>query len=544
MAIYRPEMRLVLHVPYYGQTALDDIQTRNDETIQIDVRVNKCTFERNNHLEADTLSVEGEWVDVGVDPRWLKNAVCQFYIGDTYNGKPLVSDSNLRFTGILIRARRTSNADSGFSVSMEFHDYTTLFLNTKPFPTDGVPMFSDSLKKAWERVCDYTGWYDPDKDVVLSSVALLRHNITFIGETGEGGQKISGDTPLTGTVPGRFTKNFARLQPKEGASAWDVWQYTCGILGLTTFIDRDQCIVTESSQFYRNQGAPIAIWGKNITEMDESIQAHIANRGIRLVSFDQESGKSIEAFYPPPGDQRIKVKRAHAKSKHYTPEELQSAQYDTFEYYSVQNLAQLEAVAASAYNEYSRQEIEGSFKTGEMFLPTKQSVSDGESESDLKDILDLRAGQAIVVEIDPFSKERLLVQFDNDQDRIEYLKSVGYSEDISRLIVGNAKSFDSLNSEFHVYKTIVSLDADRYEAQIHYKNQIDIRGYTKDPVKRTTPDVIAPDETETTYQSDGKNQSVVKIATVNKKTKTITLEPVTITRKSNDVIVLDTVEIK
>lgn len=469
MKYYRPEMKLILSVPYFGKTAREDHQTKGQDRVDgIEVLVRKATLERNNHLEADTLSVDVEWMDAGVDPRWMKNAMAAFYMGDTYGGKELLTDDNLRFTGVLVNCRRTGNYDSGFSVSMNFHDYTTLFINTKPFPSAGIPHIDDTIITAWHRICDYTGWYDPATESVTSSVKLLRDNIAVLGIL---------DVKFSNALPKRFTEfPGGQLQPKEGSSAWDVWQYAIGTLGLTSFIDRNSCIVLPSQQYYKKTDAPIAIWGKNVYEMDESINAHTSNKGIRLVSFDHSKGEIIESFYPPPGDPRIKVKRAHAKSKHYTPSEIQSAQYETLEYYLAQTQGQLDAIAEAAYNEWARQEIEGSFKTGEMWIESKTD------SSQLLDLLSFRHGQSIFVEIDEEDKEKLKNQFKNPKDRINYLVDRGYSEKIAELIVGNLEAFDTLTSEFHINKIVASLDESKYECIVHFKNQINPKGYTEDPV--------------------------------------------------------------
>lgn len=475
-AHYRPRMMLKLHVPTFGSIQQKDIQSRSNKPITILVRCKKATFERNDHLTADSLSVDVEWTDSGVDPRFLKNATCSFFMADTTESEEIVTDENLRFTGILTRARRSANGNSGFDVSLEFHDYTALFLECKPFPTAGVANFTDTLKQAWNKLCDKTGYYDPALDDVRSSVGMFKDRIEFYG--------VDGNISLESVVPGRFPKVGAKLQPKEGASSWDVWQYTVGILGLTSFIDRDRCIVTTSTELFDKKRTPVAVWGRNIYEADEMVHAHVANKGIRLVSFEQETGKVLESFYPPPGDQRIKVKRAHARSKHYTPDEIQSAQYETMEYFIVQDQATLDKVAEYAYNEWSRQEIEGSFKTAEMWMPT-HADDPGAVHKDTtgwRNMLALRAGTGVRVLIDPLDKQFLKNQIQSEEDRIIYLQDRGYSGDIAYLIVKNLDGYESLNSVFHVYKSIVTFDEHGFNVQVHYRNQIDISGYTKEPI--------------------------------------------------------------
>jgi len=474
MPIYRPRMTAVLEVPTFGSTRMKDEQAAGTETTLVPVEVKAATWERNDHLTADTLVLEVEWMDAGIDPRFLKNATVDFWLGDIRSQDTLQTAKHHRFKGVCTKARRQLRSDHGADVVLEFSDYTSLFLANKPLPVDGVPSYDQTLQEAWERICDFTGWYDENApNGVHSNVKNLRDRLRFKDFS-------LASAKLGDVVPGRFSKAGVKLSIKNDDNSWGVWQYCMGILGLISYIDGDECIVASTTEFWSRSTAPRFIWGKNIIDLNEQINTSISNKGIRLVSYSTLENKVLEAFYPPPGDKRIHVKRNVAKKKTYKADQIQSDQYITYEYHGIQVQQALDNVAKAAYLEFSRQEIEGSFTTSEMFLPHKETTFklSGSDERGL-DVLTLRAGDAIGVEIDEKSKQLLGNMSSAEQDI--YLARRGYSPQIGELIKKNMSALSSLEPVFHITRTVTRIEPDKFEVEIHYHNLVDLKGHSVDP---------------------------------------------------------------
>lgn len=451
------------------QTLLQIDVPKEDKFVVLHPRVIEAKWTRNNHLIADELTVTIGWKEGGVDPRTVKNARCGFWMWDS-NREDFDREKHLRFTGIGKKVHRRLS-DQGWVVDITFHDYTTLFINNKPMKSSGMPSYSDTLRQIWERICDNTGWQDPNTDRIISSVAALKPNLIFKDELAIKGWE---ERTLGEIVPKRFHA-IAKPQPKSGASSWDVWQWCVCCLGLISYIDRDTCVITDTTEHYSAEDAALAIYGDNIHSLEESVDTDITLKGILLKSFDPLTGRVLEAFYPPPGDERLKARRAAVGKRSeegatVTANE-QSADYEEFNRYDITDQAALDRAAREAYEERARQEIEGSFKTAEVTLYTKTG--------DPVDIFDLRAGDAIRVELRPGLRDLLenvaktSTWGDGSAVQIQYLVSeLGYDEDVAELIVANMKDREIRSSVFHVKSIEVDYGPDKFEVDVKYHNLI------------------------------------------------------------------------
>lgn len=455
-----------MHVPVTSATRAGAGEGRSN-TVALNVRVRSATLEMNDHNHADTLTITAEWKDTGIDPRFLKNGTVEFWLGEAdANGVFTPSERNFRFLGIVNRVKRIAKAEQSMTVEIEFHDYTALFIQQKPFSSAGVPAYSDTLADAWKQICDHTGPFGPDGKV-QSSVEVLRDRLEFRGQLAG---KDLGSMVLGQAVSARFA-NLKKVATKTNTDAWAVWSQCVGSLGLITFIDRDKCIVTTSTEHYTSETAPRLIWGKNIAEIEESTASTFSDKGVAITSFDPVTGTTIEAFYPPPDDERINRKRISAAKKHAAPPRppTNSDRYDFFEYNGVTNPDILAEIARRAWDERSRQELEGSLRTYEMAV-------DGEDGGRV-DLLEIRAGDVVRVELDP-TDSGALTSIPSETARVRYLTDRGYSDDVATLIARNAPALESLERKYHAKRVRVELeveeDGGKFEVTIDFHNRIKV----------------------------------------------------------------------
>lgn len=449
--IYKPRAELTLSIPKFGSRT---------EFITLNPRVIAAKWTRNNHLVADELTVKIGWKESGVDPRVMKYARCGFALWDAIaDGENPNPEAVLRFTGIAHKAKRHL-AENGWEVEIDFLDYTSMFIGMKPFPTSGMPEWSDTLDSAWKKICDHTGFKDPATGKIVSSVEALRDGLTLLVPSLEG--KTLGEV-----VADRFHA-VSKPTPPLNSDAWAVWQYVICSLGLISYIDKNLCIVTDTTEHYLPENAPKLIYGENILEFEEESDSGITNKGVLLKSFDPLKGRVIEAAYPPPGDDRLRTRRAVAnraakEGREPTLNEL-SADYEEFNSFDVTDQAALERKAEKVYEERKRQEIRGKIKTREMVLfnPAGDTVS----------TLDLSAGDAIVVGIDQDTKDALSAIGDPNA-RIQYLvERCGYEENLARLIVEASESTQLKSPVFHIKTLAVDLQPESFDIDIDYHNLI------------------------------------------------------------------------
>lgn len=448
MPLYKPTMYAEVEAPVFGS---------RDDVFTFPIRVRSATIVSNDHNHADELEIEAAWSDAGIDPRFIRDANVKLYLGDAASGETMP----LRFVGIA-RSVERSSSDGGSSVSIRAQDFTALFLDAKPYPSDAAPRFSDSLVDAWRKVCDSTGVRSLQTGKIVSTVERLREQIEFRGGV-DRGQKIGYG------LPPRIAK-LGRVVPKSGADAWAVWQQTVSNLGLVTWMEFDKVVVSTSVDAYADNpdGVPVVVWGKNILEIKESSLAGYAAKGVGVMSFDAQTGRTIEAVYPDPSDPRVRRARATAARKSgMSASTAKSDNYEWFEYHGSISPERLQDIARRTWEERSRQEIEGSFSTAEMRVET--------SDRREFDMLKLRSGDSVRIDIDSSIDRGVFAALSEDY-RVGYLMERGYAEGVAKLLAKNAKELLRLGTTYKAKEVRTKLetseDGGTFAIDVSFYNRI------------------------------------------------------------------------
>jgi len=458
MPTYRPRMAASLVVPVMGTRAERIEQAASSEAIQLLVNPKRIRISRNDHNHADECEVTLDWTELGVDPRMLDHGVLAAYIENADDsGIWNAGRHNCRFIGIIEHIDRSGDLDSPMQVSLKALDYTKLFLSAKPFGSSGIPDYSQTLQDAWRRVCEQT----PGAEILADRLVLD----IGIGETTV--------TTLGAAVAERFRK-LGKVPTHPDTDAWAVWQQCVGMLGLISYIDLDECYVTTATNLYTEGDAPRLVWGRNITSLKESRASQVAGKGIGLTSFDPLTGTTLEAYYPPIGDPRINRKRAKAtKVNEAALRKAEDREYLSFPGVSQQDV--LEKIAQRVWEERSRQELEGSARTVEMWTERVNSKKQF-------DLLDLRAGDSVRIEFDPQDKQ-ILTRLPTRGAQLRFLTQRGYSDDTAKLIVANIDEFARLEPTFLTKDVSIELEVDgdggSFGIEINFINRIQVSGDTE-----------------------------------------------------------------
>lgn len=451
MPLYRPRVAVDLDVPVLGTREQRLQQDKSDEVIRVPVPVRSAKLESNDFNHADTCSVTVDWHDTALDPRMLSDAVLRLYIGnaDDYgNFQP--SAANCRFIGHLRNPARKNSSDGPATLTLEAIDYTGLFLDAKPFGSKGIPEYSLNLEEAWRKICSQT----PGADALADRLLLLG---------------VDSPPKLATAVAARFA-NLGKVPTHPKTDAWAVWLQCCGMLGLLTYIDKDQCIVTPATNYYTEQNPPRLIWGHNIRELEESRQTIQTGSGIGVTSFDPITGKTIEALWPPEGDPRVNKKHLKAGKKNQTAAaERDNEKREYFEYWGVTDPTMLLKIAERIWEERSRQEFSGQATTSEMSTLRVDGAS--------FDMLQLKAGDSIRVDFEEGGRH-FLAQLPSDAARQIYLVDHGYEPALAALLARNIVTFDSIDSTFFVTKVETTIENDEdgvtVDLAVNYVNSIQI----------------------------------------------------------------------
>lgn len=459
MTYYRPRMSAVLHCPVWGTSSERGQQANTEGTIRVPVRVSRASWTRNSHNYADELSITVDYRDAGVDPRLLGNATIEFFLGNAdESGAWEPSKANRRFLGIVTSVRRALEQDSR-SVEIEAQDFTSLMLQSKPYPPEGVPKYSDTLTDAWNLIVDHAGGKDVHGNWFRAAEAL-RGKVKPMG--------IDGWPPrLSGACGERIAKN-APIHVGQASDAWAVWQKAVGLLGLISWIDQDDVIVATASNYYTRADPPVLVYGKNILKLEEQRNANLSGKKIALVAYDPVTGRVVHALYPTSQDPKTTKKKSKAEGA------AQKDDYEVFEFNGVTDQARLIECAKRVYEERSRQELTGKLTTCEMFIERA-------SEAQF-DLLTLGAGQDIRIELEESVMHGLRNGTESGMSEAQLVTwltsdSVGYEPSVAELVARNAKTLDMRSCVFFTKSVTTTFEVDdtggSFEIEIEYCNRIE-----------------------------------------------------------------------
>ena len=478
---YYPRMVARLVVPLIGSPRERALQQNTEATVTYDVIPYRAVLTKNNHNAADELSISVDWRDAGVDPRLMSNAKIEFFLGNDEDGlgKWEPSQDERRFVGLATDIEREAS-DGGQTVTIKALDYTTLFIESKPYPPEGVPTYSMNLEEAWHMICDHAGGKDAYGNWFKSAECLSDQLYS------EGVK----DWPpkLSGAVARRFDN--VPIATKPGMDAWAVWQHCVGMLGLISWIDQDAVWVSTATNLYTRQSAPRFIWGKNIKSFRERRNCAFVGKKVCLMSFDPMTGKTIQALWPKPDPRKLpkktkvqkniatvkpgrgsneKEKQGHSKTD--VKGGLQD-EYDVFEHNGITDPAALLKRAKRVYQERSRQEMQGSLTTAEIFV-------DGMT-NEQHNMLRIGAGEDIRVEIDQELINGMLgVKVGNE--RVAWLLDHGYDPNLAAILGRDRSGLAEVSPQFYTEHVTTTLEVDSsgggsYEVEIGFVNKINVDG--------------------------------------------------------------------
>jgi hypothetical protein len=441
MTVYYPRWAATLVLP-------DDAQGSTASRVPVRVRSARLTL--NDHNHADELSLGLDWYDAGADPRMLSGAQVLFWVGEADEaGEWEPTEDNLMFQGILTRAQRRTAEDER-TVDCEFLDYTALFLRAKPFAASGVPKADMTLGDAWG--CILEGFNNADEMINLFGGAL-----EFRGNIPVGGPVISS------AVAARF-RNKGKVAVDPKGSAWDVWTKVVGMVGLTTYFDRDKCVVTTTDHLYSVVDPPRMILGENIASLCEERDNQFELKGVRCSSYDPETHRVIEAEWPVEGSEeskKLKGKKSGkgkgAKVKH---------DYQVFDVPGVSDPQVLLDVAKHAYKQWSIQTFRGTLSTHEMRVATAGGAD--------FNLLRLRHGDSIRIDV---AEDLLAVAIGTGAaDRQAFFEAQGYSPDAATYMAKRVDDVAELRREFFVKEVTTEMetneDGGEYRVEVSFLNKI------------------------------------------------------------------------
>lgn len=465
MAIYYPRVVAALDlVPHYGDDRTLDLDFSDmsnldgKQTPKIPYLVpTEATVVLNAYRQADSFSMTFDNRRYQLDPKHYASMSAEIYVFQTSSldedlEKYQIPD-NLAVVGIVDMQRSSRSAD-GSTFTVEGQDYTALLLAKQWDPSRNV---------------------QPGRSIVDTVQQLV--NEALNASDGERSLQVvyeSFDHDTAPKVQG-FGRNRLGIPFKNDKTYWDVITELCSMVALRVFVRRLQVVIsTPQDQIAMSHSVddPFRIpdsidvgttafalipslerkrvfaYGRNISTLTAQRKSGRNKAQTIEVSSRAKNGEIITAQYPPEknfaAETKAKRKKKNASAAHRGTDGVLGSKSSIAQpdepikrsfVHGVSDAGTLARIAETKYHEAIRGDYEIEFETSDL--------SDLEGRS----VLYLRAGDPVVVELDPFNDAEMARL--NKAQRRAFLDSQGYSADIAQFIAQQYDNIEKFSAPYY-----------------------------------------------------------------------------------------------
>ena len=478
--VYYPKAIAHLEVLLY-----DSEQTFTVTLQPIRVHINKKTY-----TMADDFSMTVRFEDLPFDPRLAKNILVNISVVDVKSLDSIKTDAlspeHIMFRGFA-DVHQINLETTERTVSFEGRDFTALFIDS-PFDNANLP---GTEGKRTKEIQLNRPVYNIIQDLMSNLPAVRRMKIR--DETnGKALKNFSASVPNYDLVQGKKTTSgqYAHINPNR--NYWDAIVSICESAGMIVYVDLDELVLTTPRILYQgpttNSKRTLQfVYGNNLSKLDFHRELGKKKKfNIVIRTFDVITEKSIVITIPRDATASwaremdipkkiIKVQELDTNGQRIEKD----APFITIYEPDLKTREQLIERGQTIFEEYVRQEIEGSCETYNMAVKDDRGVE--------FDLTQIKTGTPIKIEMLIDDVQNLLRfsptgQKITDQQRreemkkkITYLQRRGYSTNVANILI-NAISRETgkLRPTFYAKEVNVNMDTSGFSLRIGFVNFIQV----------------------------------------------------------------------
>lgn len=432
-SVFHPRCRLMLQTVFDAHTT---DPSKNSRPLVLDVVPKSCTVVRNSYHEASTFQAEIDARTLPFDPDAIASCACRVYMWDSEGdeSKEWHVDQFEMIRGLVDEPSWRSG--DGQHITLTGRDYQAA-LDTEWDPKEMIPS---------GRPLDETIQEIADKAAPKGNPNRFR--VEFRG-TDDNGNPIH--APVIGAAL-RSTKKKG-LWVKPGKTYWEIIYEQATSNGFITFIEDSTIVIanprTQTTETLKN--APRVVYGKHLIwlEAKRKLAKQKVPR-IIIVYWDPRTKQKVEVIYPENARQITTGLGLKKNEDMRVPAPKGCIDRDTALRY-----------AKMRWDLLARAEAEYSFMTNHMKIdrviqPAVTQTAFGVGFTEEFDMMQIRAGDAIGVEFDPFNLEHLRsLQIG---ERVEFIVGMGYTPSIARFVANNVDRITQFKQPYYTHKVTYTFD--------------------------------------------------------------------------------------
>ena len=477
MKVYYPKAVAQLDVVLYDY---GDTSQKNE--FHLIVTPVQASVNINAYNLADTFSLSVRFEDLPFDPRLIRSIRATIFILDLKTLRKFTQkDLKDNQDKILIvgfadnHTIRLENSER--TVSFDGRDYTSLFIDT----TFDNANLQDEEGKRTRKI----NLNRPVKSIIedLISNTPGAESIEVDDRSGKGIQNFAQAVPDYNLVNGRQTSDSQFVYVDQNQTYWDVIVSLCEAAALICYVELDKLVLNSPRILYQgqvqNKKTLQFIYGFNLMSL-EFFRNLGRKRKFNLVlrSFNIRSGKRIEVSIPRDAEaswaKDMNIDKAIQMIKELDAQGVaRSRPAPAFAFlFKDKTKEQLIAIGQKVFEEYVRQQLEGSCETRDMVVNDSNGVE--------FDITKIKIGTPVQIEISSEDVRNIMRTGPggdkiSDSQRIQYLIRRGYpprtaTDLIKAVAVGTGK----LRPTFYTREAQYEMGNDGFSCRIGFVNYIQI----------------------------------------------------------------------
>ena len=489
MKIYYPKAIVKLEVLLY-----DYGKTSNSTPFKIVIIPQSVTVNKNTYHQADDFSMTIRFEDLPFDPRLARSIQCSIAIVDVGSLAAFKNEDfgrdKIIFRGFADTHNITFDNNERI-IEFEGRDYTALFIDAQ-FDNANLP---DATGKRTKTIDLKRPVLDIIKDLMSNLPAVK--NIKIRDETdGKAIKNFATSVPSYDLVNGKKSTSgqFAHINPNK--TYWDAIISICESAGLICYIDLDELVITTPRILYlgpetNSKKTLQMIYGHNLSKLN--FHRNLGKKkkfNIVIRNFDIETEKPLVVTIPRDSTaawaKAMNVNRKIVKVSELDTNGVKverDAPFITFFYPDIRTKEGLVDVGEKIFEEFVRQQLEGSCETYDMTVKDDRGVE--------FDLTKIKTGTPIKIEILIEDIENLLrfstkgqsiaenKRIDEFGKKIKYLKKKGYNTAVATQIINAlAAGTGKLRPTFYTRDASFSMDQHGFSMSIGFVNFIQIGDFT------------------------------------------------------------------
>jgi len=476
--VFYPQCAVLLRVRWedFGDTHQESLQ----KVYELPILARNVTVNINDYSHADTFELEVEYKHFPFDPRAIR--ACGVTVFMDNMGKLYDPDNSMR----QVAPKRENAVFMGFAdeesihfddthrtVKLEGRDFTGLLVDRK------YPHGTVNVEKPLDQVLmEILSGLPETKELVLDNRVVLLP-----------GERL----PVLSKFWSERDKLSGRVNVPANKTYWDVIQDVVGRAGLIAYMELDKLVLSQPRVLYDKGRPAVFVYGRNLKSLEFKRKVgrmknfnvavrslNVASKEVLLAKIPEEASaewskrtgipnkEMVVQTLKPDGTPVDVTKGSGGNGAQSQPE---VAPYMSFRVPDVSSKAQLITIGERIYEEISRQQIEGSLETHDMEVP-RAAIHDGRLHDVSRfDVLKLRVGAPIRIEIDQGDLQGISRIADRSE-RVRFLVARGYN---AKVAAAFAESMGRYNPVFYTKAVTYRMDADQgFECKVEFLNFIEL----------------------------------------------------------------------